>query len=330
MSKVTIKTPSSLSFERRLSPSDALMSAGVWGGEEWTPIKVIEKSVRGVISNRIKNAKSSDPAKLGHNIEAANLQTIDAAALGADSDTLRVTFSLRVLAGVQSPVTCSDIDYKHHIEQVIGDYIEREGMRELARRYAYNIASARFLWRNRAGCQHFSVIVRHEGEVFTFDDQLPLGEFTDAPGVDRLAEIIAGALSGATASILLNVEAYARLGEGQEVYPSQELVLDKNNKKGRILYALDGQAAMHSQKIGNAIRTIDTWHGMVEQLGAISVEPYGSVTALGVATRAPGSKLDFYTLLDSWMVKGIAPELNQQHYVVAQLVRGGVFGEKSE
>lgn len=330
MSKVTLKTPASLSFERRLAPSDALMTAGTWAGEEWQAVVVKEKSVRGVISNRVKNAKNSDPTKQGQKIEAANLKTIDAAALGADSDTLRVTFSLRVLPGVQSPATCSDIEYKQHIESVIGGYVEREGMRELARRYAYNIASGRFFWRNRAGCQRFRVVVRHGDTVINFDDQLPLGELADAAGVDQLAAIIAGALAGTTGSALLNVEGYVLLGAGQEVYPSQELVLDKNNKKGRILYHLDGQAAMHSQKIGNAIRTIDTWHTMVEQLGAISVEPYGSVTALGVATRAPGSKVDFYTLLDNWMVKGVVPELDQQHYVVAQLVRGGVFGEKSE
>lgn len=40
--------------------------------------------------------------------------------------------------------------------------------------------------------------------------------------------------------------------------------------------------------------------------------------------------MDFYTLLDNWVTKGQAPEAGQQHFVMATLIRGGVFGEKSE
>lgn len=89
-------------------------------------------------------------------------------------------------------------------------------------------------------------------------------------------------------------------------------------------------AGMHSQKIGNAIRTIDTWHPKVDELGAIAVEPYGSVTSRGVACRQPKEKMDFYTLLDNWVTKGQKPDVAQQHYVMAVLIRGGVFGEKGE
>ncbi|HHH1370443.1 TPA: type I-F CRISPR-associated protein Cas7f/Csy3, partial [Yersinia enterocolitica] len=41
-------------------------------------------------------------------------------------------------------------------------------------------------------------------------------------------------------------------------------------------------------------------------------------------------KMDFYTLLDNWVTKGNKPETEQQHYVMAVLIRGGVFGEKGE
>ena len=62
--------------------------------------------------------------------------------------------------------------------------------------------------------------------------------------------------------------------------------------------------------------------------GPIAVEPYGSVTTQGKAYRQPRStKDDFYTLLDGWVLKDKVPELGQQHFVVATLIRGGVFGE---
>ena len=124
---------------------------------------------------------------------------------------------------------------------------------------------------------------------------------------------------------------YVRMGAGQEVYPSQELILDKGKSdKSKVLYDVKGIAGMHSQKIGNALRTIDTWYPDEDGVGPIAVEPYGSVTALGKAYRQPKQKQDFYNLLDGWMIKDQVPAIEQQHYVIATLIRGGVFGESGK
>ncbi len=70
MAKATIKTASVLAFERKLSNSDAMMYAGNWGQtDNWQPIIIKEKAVRGTISNRLKNALASDPAKLDAEIQ---------------------------------------------------------------------------------------------------------------------------------------------------------------------------------------------------------------------------------------------------------------------
>ncbi|VTR59442.1 CRISPR type I-F/YPEST-associated protein Csy3 [Serratia fonticola] len=108
--------------------------------------------------------------------------------------------------------------------------------------------------------------------------------------------------------------------------------MDSNSKKSKVLYQVDDIAAMHSQKIGNALRTVDSWYPDAGELalGPIAVEPYGSVTSRGQAYRQPKQKMDFYTLLDNWVTKGKVPEVEQQHYVMAILIRGGVFGEKGE
>ena len=104
-----------------------------------------------------------------------------------------------------------------------------------------------------------------------------------------------------------------------------------SSKKSKTLYKIgDGDgavAAIHSQKIGNALRTIDTWYSGADENGPIAVEPYGSVTTQGKAWRQPKEKLDFYNLLDGWIIKDKAPDLPQQHFVIATLIRGGVFGE---
>ena len=328
---VSVKTASVLAFERKLATSDAMMYAGNWQSDHWQPIEIQEKAVRGTISNRLKNAISSDPAKLDAEIQKANLQRVDIAALPADADTLKVVFTLRVLGNLSTPSVCNDMAYQDALQQVIDGYINEYGFGELARRYATNLANGRFLWRNRIGAEQIQVNVAASGQEWIFNSHnYSLREFEqEDASLSQLAAIIEKGLSGQEWG-MLTVEAQVRLGAGQEVFPSQELVLDSNSSKSRVLYQVSGVAGIHSQKIGNALRTVDTWHPKVEELGAIAVEPYGSVTSRGVACRQPKDKMDFYTLLDNWVTKGMKPDAAQQHYVMAVLVRGGVFGEKSE
>ncbi|HCB3585513.1 MULTISPECIES: type I-F CRISPR-associated protein Csy3 [Citrobacter] len=328
---VSVKTASVLAFERKLATSDAMMYAGNWQSDHWQPIEIQEKAVRGTISNRLKNAISSDPAKLDAEIQKANLQRVDIAALPADADTLKVVFTLRVLGNLSTPSVCNDMAYQDALQQVIDGYINEYGFGELARRYATNLANGRFLWRNRIGAEQIQVNVAASGQEWIFNSHnYSLREFEqEDASLSQLAAIIEKGLSGQE-WVMLTVEAQVHLGAGQEVFPSQELVLDSNSSKSRVLYQVSGVAGIHSQKIGNALRTVDTWHPKVEELGAIAVEPYGSVTSRGVACRQPKDKMDFYTLLDNWVTKGMKPDAAQQHYVMAVLVRGGVFGEKSE
>lgn len=337
---MNLKTASVLAFERKLDPSDALLFAGDWNQRqspsEWQPIAIRTKSVRGTISNRLK-ASATDPAKLDAQIENPNLQTVDVATLPATCDTLRASFTLRVLAGTGKPSACNEPDYQAKLLQTVQSYVDQHGFVELARRYALNLANARFLWRNRVGAEQVEVQVAHlvDGQAestWSFDAlALPWRGF-DADGADiaALASLIAEGLAGSR-HVLLQVTAFARMGAGQEVFPSQELILERGRgDKSKTLYHVDNVAGIHSQKVGNAIRTIDTWYEGASELGPIAVEPYGSVTTLGKAFRQPrGTKDDFYTLLDGWILKDKVPPVEQQHFVIATLLRGGVFGEAS-
>lgn len=327
----SIKTASVLAFERKLATSDAMLYAGRWQGDTWQPITLQEKAVRGTISNRLKNTIGNDPAKLDAEIQKANLQLVDTAALPADADTLKVVFTLRVLGDLATPSVCNDVAYQGALQAVIGEYVSETGFHELASRYAANLANGRFLWRNRIGAEAVQVKVSTQDASWQFDGHAySLRNFEQRDeSLQALAKVIESGLSGES-WVMLTVEAQVKLGAGQEVFPSQELVLDSNSKKSRVLYQVSGIAGIHSQKIGNAIRTIDTWHPRADELGAIAVEPYGSVTSRGVACRQPKEKLDFYTLLDNWVTKGVKPDPDQQHFVMAVLIRGGVFGEKGE
>jgi len=335
-----LTTASVLAFERKLDPSDAVLYAGRWdersNASAWVPIILREKSVRGTISNRLK-AKDLDPAKLDARIENPNLQTVDVATLPADADTLRVRFTLRVLAGAGAPSACNSAAYRARLQSVLNDYVAKQDFTELANRYAANLANGRFLWRNRVGAEGVLVEVMQErngepAQTWSFDalslDLRTLGDELD-PEVKALGGLIADGLAG-RAHVLLQVTAYVRLGRGQEVFPSQELILDAgSSRKSKTLYHVQGVAAIHSQKVGNAVRTIDTWYEGARELGPIAVEPYGSVTTQGKAYRQPKQKQDFYTLLDDWLLREKTPPVEQQHFVMAVLVRGGVFGDAS-
>ncbi|MDG4554594.1 MAG: type I-F CRISPR-associated protein Csy3 [Candidatus Competibacter sp.] len=348
--KEDLKTASVLAFERKLDPSDALFHAGNWdmrsNSTGWSAVAIREKSVRGTISNRLKT-KDQDPAKLDAAIENPNLQTVDVAALPSDADTLKVSFTLRVLGGTGKPSACNDADYRNKLVATVHGYTETNGFGELARRYAFNLANGRFLWRNRIGAEQVEVHVAHlvggaAKESWIFDAlSLSLRSFEHrakaGAALDALATLIAGGLAGEQ-HVLLEITAFVRMGAGQEVFPSQELILDRGRgDKSKTLYAVGGIAGIHSQKVGNALRTIDTWYDGADELGPIAVEPYGSVTTQGKAYRQPNPgkdengkpkpKQDFYNLLHNWIIKDQIPELEQQHFVIATLVRGGVFGE---
>lgn len=335
-----LKTASVLAFERKLDPSDALFYAGKWSARDnmqtWTMIANREKSVRGTISNRLKT-KDQDPAKLDAQIENPNLQTVDVATLPSDADTLKVQFTLRVLPGVGEPSACNEAAYREKLRSTVKSYITCSGLGELAKRYAANLANGRFLWRNRIGAEAIEIRIAQlsDGQAqhsWTFNalnhSLLQLSApANEAAALNELAACIEKGLLGES-HVLLQICAFVRMGEGQEVFPSQELILDKGSSgKSKTLYHVNNIAAIHSQKIGNALRTVDTWYPEADENGPIAVEPYGSVTTQGKAYRQPKEKMDFYNLLDAWVLKDKVPAQEQQHFVIATLIRGGVFGD---
>ncbi|MCK4493904.1 MAG: type I-F CRISPR-associated protein Csy3 [Methylococcales bacterium] len=332
-----------LAFEKKLVPSDGSFYGTTWENrnKKATPLKLKEKSVRGTISNRLKKALQADPLKLDAEVEKPNLQRVDSCALSTEDDTLKLSFTLKILSGVENPSACNKEDFHKTYTKAAKNYIKEHGFTELAKRYAMNIANGRFLWRNRVGTENIEIQVAIKGEEkpFIFNaNNLSTKDFNNSTSeIEALALKIADALSGKTDFLLLDITAFAQVGRAQDVYPSEELVLDKGSsktKKSKILYEINGIAGMHSQKIGNALRTIDTWYPQeddaLNQAFPIAIETYGAVTNLGKAYRTPKAKQDFFTLFDKFACGEKLSIVEEEHYVMAVLVRGGVFGESGK
>lgn len=199
-----IKVASVLSFEKKLVPSDAFFYGTCWNERATaapTPLSLIEKSVRGTISNRLKAALAKDTTKLDAEVEKANLQRVDACALGADQDTLKVSFTLKILNGLEQPSACNNQEFLASYRQMVTEYVQSLGFATLAKRYAHNIANGRFLWRNRVGAEqvevHVTLNATHEEkkERLVFDAKsLCINDFQEPANPESAAQLQEGAV----------------------------------------------------------------------------------------------------------------------------------------
>lgn len=338
-----LKTPTVLAFERKLENSDALMFSGMWENrgkhDGWKEIIVTDRKNRGVIGNKLPADIIENEEAMQKEVERPNLVWGDETTLPLNHghNTLKMYFTLRVIEGLKTPSVCNRPEYQDKILSIVDTYATNYKFDELSKRYAINIANGRFLWRNRVGAEEIEIRVKSknlEKEIIfdaydypIHDFNLPVDKVDNIHKIKQVANVIKQGLSG-NSSTFMEIEAYVKLGPGQRVWPSQEMVMGvKEGEKSRYLFSLSGCAAMHSQKIGNALRTIDTWYAKKDELEPIAIEPYGSVTHRGKAYRT--SKNDFYTLRDRWFIDD-DPNLtdDDKHFVIAVLIRGGVFGEK--
>ena len=323
---MSIELPNLLSFERKLENSDALMFSGNWtqqDKEDWQPIKIIPRLNRSTQSAQgISDDKKTQPNPVASSNDDANLPL--------EHDTLKLSFTLRLIGNLGLPFACNSPDFETAIKQKVDEFKQTEMLDELSKRYAYNIANGRFLWRNRVGAKNITIKVKidrqdsdEKSKSLTFDAyKYSLNNFENADkDIIKLAEAIKEGLSSHT-FIFISVDAFVELGSGQRVFPSQEMNM---GEKRKVLFKIHDQAAMHNVKVGNALRTVDDWYPNAEF--PIAAEPFGAVTQRGQAYRK--SKIDLYTLMVAWVNDDKLSD-EDKAYVVANLIRGGVFSKGGE
>lgn len=323
-----------------------------------TPVEILEKGVRGQSSED----KSKNPG-------LSNPQSVEYAIIPQGHDGVRLSFSIRFMPLSLHPHACDKTEVGAAYERLAAAYRIAGGFKTLALLYIWNIANARFAWRNRF--QSDSMTVRAEtgqGTILVFNpfllkldtpatrDDLAAALVAGTP--ERLDELIEGVAHGLSngdqEAFVVKVEWSAAMEPGQEVFPSQEylresLKKDRENKSSdefgkplkilaKLLVFHRGrelmQASMHSQKIGAALRHIDIWHGSDAHEAPIAVNPYGGVQETGNVLRKPETKRSFYHLRAKAtdLIEGLeaanGPEeiSGDAHFVMANLIRGGVFG----
>lgn len=348
MAKInTSNTPSfetgMLAYARSLQISEGVFF-GI-NGEKRIPVEILEKGVRGQSSeDRAKNPGLSNP------------QTVEFAVLPQGCTAVELDFSLRVLPKAMAPHACGNTVVGTAYSDLAAEYARAGGFTILAGLYTWNIANARFAWRNRFQVDRSKVKVVFGGETIIFDpSNLSLEQVADLGDMaaalvegDRAAldRFVNGVARGLTeAPFTFDVTWTGDMDAGQEIFPSQEYIREDKAEKdlSRVYAKLPvffagreiNQASMHSQKIGAALRHIDIWHG-VEDYGPIAVNPYGGVQETSAVLR--NTKNSFYDIRKKAedvlaAVRGaqsVSDIPGSIHFMMANLVRGGVFGSSSK
>lgn len=353
--KIKQALPSFLNFNRSISPSEGLMYG--LKGENRIPVEVLTRGVRGSISN-YSNVYKGERTESSENIakqldpKQANLQQVQVAYMPVGADRIAVDFSLVVQANSLVPSGCNDAAFYDKVKALTAAYEEAGGYEYLAARYLWNVINGRTLWRNRFASEKMAKL-EIGGEVHVFNvDNINLNTFDAASmpdGFEAIAAKIGAALAGRSAPLFVNVEISGYVPKGAEVYPSQEFLPDsvkRTKQDGKVLSQVSvnfegrvvQQATLHSQKIGNAIRVIDEWHGQVEEYGVTAIEAYGYVQSRNNAVRLPGSSPDIYKMLMEIeehtetikAAKDVSAIPGDIHYMVAMLIRGGVFSGEAK
>lgn len=337
-----MKEPALLSYSRSLHPTDAIFMALRDDGTR-QPVPVSVKATLGTQSQYDKTGASKP---------GGNPQRVEFAALPHNVSKLVISFHLTVTGSALAPHSCDAPAWRDMLEKLAKAYGETDRFLTIGALYASNLANGRWAWKNRLFASSFEVAVTCGDESFAYQaldhrlDDLPASART--PEVQRLGALIAEGLRGERL-VKMAVTGMLDLVPGATVYPSQEFE-DKDDRDekaiGKVLFGLavaecDCCAAFHEQKIGNAIRTIDIWHKGMRQDGTeavaqgtpLAVNPYGqSREAYVVARSRQSGNPDLYTLLKKAPALleqiGKDPIGNDLHFVMANLVRGGVFGMK--
>lgn len=348
MATVLKKLPGVLSFQRGTLVSDALFYSLMPDGQV-KPLHITRHGIRGTQNINKLETNAGSTATSAKRENPANIQTTDSAKLDPRAVALQVRFDIRFLPIDQLLFACapSQEDKPEDIVTMRSNYasfIERakggEGLREVARRYARNIANGRFLWRNRTVARSITVSVQGSGLDASFDAlSIDLNRF-EAYSEDeqRMAEVIRGGMCGdREAKLSVRAEVDFGVRGAVEVFPSQNYLEDKGKGFARPLYGVGewpaaedrhtvrtlGQAALREQKVANALRTFDTWYpAFAERQLPIPIEPNGANLDAQQFFRNNKESSGFAMLL---RLGDLDPDSPDGMFVTSCLIRGGVF-----
>lgn len=353
MSKIINKLPSVLGLQRSFVVTDAIFD-NIFEDGNTSPVFVIEHGVLGT-----QNINSSK----GLQAEVANPQRTETAKLDKGSKKLKISFDLRFTSLFESIVICSEStkksgqntavkDTKIMFKEFIEDAISKGALEKVTARIARNILNARWCFRNRNIATSIKISVEKSlKEQSTFICQNVDAKAISLKNFDNftqdelnVGQVLADGLKDIDYSCLkITAEIDFGVKGALEVFCSQNYC-EREKGYARSLYKLPvgssalkglydndssiiikGIAAFRDQKISNALKTIDTWYSGYEDTGVVAaVEPIGANLELGTFLRTTKDDNGFDIMKNMSLID---PLSNKGQFLIALLIRGGVYGE---
>lgn len=337
--------PTVLAYSKSIDTTPGIMNARL-KDNSIVPIEIQDMTLRGCISDYKSSINLS-----GKNIDAPNIQKLDYAIMPQDSVALQISFGIKVSGNSKNPTLCNVMEYQNVLAEITHLYAEKGGYRFLAAKYLKQIFFAKWGWRNLDDVARVIVkVVGNDNETYTTLSNEITENFEvhlNEGNLKNLLDKFTNALEGKSV-LRLEVQGEFYKSGFEEVFPSQEFdESDKTKKQGqksKFLYAIPTKecqkhAALHSQKIGNALRTIDEWwtKDNTKAPFSLAVEPLGYISSQQRAIRNE-YKNDLYSQLKNIEdFQSKVAEVNvfneshgDIHHVIACLIRGGVFGMKDK
>jgi CRISPR-associated protein Csy3 len=344
--------PSIFSVQRCMIISDAEMFSRIpdgSGGFTETPVRVVRHGILGTQNVVGKDKKIKNP------------QRTESAKTDPGATGMVVRFSMSTITLDNAVFACNNNDFRASLQGFIERFNSSGELREVCNRYARNILNGRWLWRNRILGQSIAVEVTCDNQKIVSDatprPHSTFGNYTANEA--KLGELLEWSLTEKPMQFVVTATLDFGMAGCFEVFPSQNYISKKPDGFARSLYKLNrisrqdlirimskddpdtysgdiidmGTAAIRDQKIGNAIRTIDTWYEAGrDDATPIPVEPKGANIETNEVKRNGKNSL-FETILavdDLVPAKEGEPLGHDAMFILANLVRGFLAGREKE
>ena len=337
-----MKLCSQLNYVRSLSPGKAYFYYLTPDGSKHA-VSIDKTSLRapkGGYAEAYSGAQLTRKNIAPQDLAYSNPQFIEECYVPPSTNEIVCEFSLRIKANSLKPEVCNDLHVREILTSLAQKYKDLNGYQELASRYAKNILLGTWLWRNRE-CRAARIeVTTSDGDDIVIEDARKLSwyghwDLPSAESLEKLTSYLVKALSDCTGYFYMDIKAVLSVGQGDEIYPSQEFI-DKREegiptKQLAKVYLNDGQetAAFHSQKVGAALQKIDDWwHEEADK--PLRVNEYGADREYVIARRHIKFNNDFYQLIsrtEAWIehMEHTQAIPNDVHFIMSVLVKGGLF-----
>jgi len=276
-----------------------------------------------------------------------------------------VNYAIKTIHYKNLLFACSDSEYRSKIESFIDKAFSKSNpnLVDVCRRYARNIMNGRWLWRNLI-LGETSIVVKIGPQKL---HSKVVGEFSSFDNYTEEEDALANALingffseGGSAAPISVTADVLFGVKGSTEVFPSQNMVTNKPKGFARSLYKINrpdldtlrrimypsrggagafgfmadivdvGFAALRDQKIGNAIRTIDTWYEGSNNATPIPLEPNGANIERNLILRSSSNDARTYFLPSRLDTIDPTKDNDVVKFMIGVLIRGGVLSGKKD